>query len=77
MSSHGASSQGIINAGVPALKTPNVGDISVSPGLPLARHVIHTDCCQWNGGQGEAVCVFVVICLVVKRNLEIMRIKVS
>ncbi|KAL9963045.1 hypothetical protein ACROYT_G032208 [Oculina patagonica] len=51
--SHGASSQAIANAGAPAVPTPNVGDITASPGLPLASHVINTNCCQWKGGQGE------------------------
>ena len=77
MTTLGASSQAVINAGVAAMKTPNVGDISVSAGLPLANHVIHANCCPWHDIKGEAVSVFVVICLVVKRNLEITMIKVS
>ena len=51
----GATSQAIIMAGVPQMTTPNAGDIAVSPGLPLANHVINTYCGQWNGGKGEAV----------------------
>ena len=54
---HGASSQAVINAGVAAMKTPIAGGISVSPGFPLANHVIFTNCCQWQGGKGEEVSV--------------------
>ena len=45
---------GDARAPVPA---PNVGDVTVYPGLPLARYVIHTKFCQWNNGKGEAVSV--------------------
>ena len=54
----GATSQAIIMAGVPQMTTPNAGDIAVSPGSPLAEHVINTYCGQWNGGKGEEVSVF-------------------
>ena len=55
VSSVGASYQAIINSGVPAMANPNVGDITVSPGSPLSNHVMHTNCCKWQGGQGEVV----------------------
>ena len=55
VSSVGASYQAIVNSGVRAMANPNVGDITVSPGLPLSNHVIHTNCCKWQGGQGEVV----------------------
>lgn len=55
VSSVGASYQAIVNSGVPAMANPNIGDITVSPGLPLSNHVIHTNCCKWQGGQGEVV----------------------
>ena len=55
VSSLGASYQAIVNTGVPAMASPNVGDITVSPGSPLCSHVIHTNCCKWQGGQGEVV----------------------
>ena len=54
----GATSQAIITAGVSQMTTPNAGDIAVSPGSPLAKHVINTCCGQWNGGKGEAVSIF-------------------
>ena len=57
----GATSQAITQAGVPLMATPNVGDSSVSPGFPLANHVISTYCDQWNGGEGEAVSVFFLV----------------
>jgi len=55
VSSVGASSQAMVNADVLAMANPNVGDITVNSGLPLTKHVIHTNCCQWQGGQGEVV----------------------
>ena len=58
VSSVGATSEVIVNAGVPLMATRwrhNVGDITVHPGLPLASYVIHTKSCQWNNGKGEAV----------------------
>jgi len=58
VSAVGATSQAIITAGVSQITTPIVGDITVTPGFPLANHVINTYCIQWNGGQGEAVSVF-------------------
>ena len=61
VTSVGASCQAMANAGVPAMANPNVGDITVNSGLPLASHVINTNCCQWQGGKGEAVSIFVVI----------------
>ena len=60
VSAVGATSQAIITAGVSQITTPNVGDITVSPGVPLANHVINTYCFQWNGGKGEAVSVFFI-----------------
>ena len=48
----------MVNAGVPAMANPNVGDITVNSGLPLTNHVIHTNCCQWQGGKGEVVGIF-------------------
>lgn len=61
VTSVGASCQALVNAGVPAMATPNVGDITVSSGLSLAGHVINTNCCQWQGGKGEAVSICVMI----------------
>lgn len=61
VSSVGASYQAIVNAGVPAMTNPNVGDITVNSGLPLTNHVIHTNCCQWQGGKGEAVSIVVIL----------------
>ena len=63
MSSVGAPSEAIGNAGVPinAGVPPNVGNITVCPGFPLVGHVIHTHCCQWNRGKGEAVSVFFIV----------------
>jgi len=58
VSSVGASSQAMVNAGVPAMANPNVGDITVNSGLPLTKHVIHTNCCLWQGGQGDVVGIF-------------------
>ena len=54
VSSDGAPSEAIGNAGVPVMATPNVGDITVCPSLPLVKHVIHT---QWKSGKGEMVSV--------------------
>ena len=54
----GATSQAIIKAGVPQMTTPNEGDIAVSPGVPLASHVINTHCGQWNSDKGEVVSIF-------------------
>ena len=54
----GATSKAITMAGVLQMTTPNAaGDIAVSPGFPLAKHVINIYCGQWNGGEGEAVSV--------------------
>lgn len=61
VSSVGASCQAIVNAGVPAMTNPNVGGITVNSGLPLTNHVIHTNCCQWQGGTGEAVSIVVIL----------------
>ena len=63
MSSVGAPSEAIGNAGVPINVgvPPIVGDITVCPGFPLVRHVIHTHCCQWNRGKGEAVSVYFTV----------------
>ena len=58
VSSVGASSQAMINVDVLSMANPNVGDITVNSGLPLTKHVIHTNCCQWQGGQGEVVSKF-------------------
>ena len=49
-------SEAIGNAHVP-VAAPNVEDVTVYPGLPLARYVIRTKCCQWNNGKGEAVSI--------------------
>lgn len=57
MSSVGAPSEAIGNAGVPLMAPPNVGDVTVCPGFPLVGHVIHTNCCKWNNGNGKAVSV--------------------
>ena len=56
-----ATSQAIMMAGVSQMTTPNVGDITVSSGFPLANHVINTYCGPWNGGKGEAVSVFFLV----------------
>ena len=61
VSSVGAPSEAIVNAGVPVMATPNVGDVTVYPGLPLASYVIHTKSCQWNSGKGEAVSVSFIV----------------
>ena len=61
MSSVGAPSEAIVNAGVPVMVIPNVGDKTVHPGLPLASYMIHTKPCQWNNGKGEAVSVSLVV----------------
>ena len=58
VSSVGASCQAMVNAGVPAMANPNVGDITVNSGLPLTKHVIHTNCCQWQRGKGDVVGAF-------------------
>lgn len=60
VSSFGALSQAIVKAGVNEMTIPNVGDITVNPGLPLANHVIQTNCCQWQGGKGEVVSIFAI-----------------
>ena len=57
----GATSQAVIMAGVSQMTTPKAGDITVSPGLPLANHVINTYCGHWNGGKGEAVSIFFLV----------------
>ena len=37
---------------------PNTTEITVTPGFALpCSHVIHTTCCPWNKGSGEAVSV--------------------
>jgi len=54
----GATSQAITKAGVSLMTPPNAGDSAVSPGFPLANHMINTYCGQWNDGKGEAVSVF-------------------
>ena len=48
----------MVNAGVPAMANPNVGDITVNSGSPLTKHVIHTNCCKWQGGKGDVVGAF-------------------
>ena len=60
VSSVGASYQAIINSGVPAMANPNVGDITVSSGLPLSNLVMHTNCCKWQSGQGEVVSIITI-----------------
>ena len=55
VSSQGACEKAIINAGGPQAATPNVGDITVSGGFSSVGHVIHTNCCEWNNGEGEPV----------------------
>ncbi|XP_020630978.1 poly [ADP-ribose] polymerase 14-like [Orbicella faveolata] len=65
VSSVGASCQAIVNAGVPAMTNPNVGDITVNSGLPLTKQVIHTNCCQWQGGQGD-----VTLRAIVQKSLQ-------
>ena len=62
VSSQGACSQAIVNAGGPAMQqnlvNPNTGDVTVNNGFALAcSHVIHTNCSKWHGGKGEAVSV--------------------
>ena len=61
VSAVGATAQAMIKAGVSQIITPNVGDITVSPGVPLANHVINTYPFQWNGGKGEEVSVFFIV----------------
>ena len=60
VSSRGACSQTIVNAGGPLMQqglvNPNTGNITVTPGFNLAcNHVIHSNCCKWNGGKGDGV----------------------
>ena len=60
VSSHGACSKAVIRAGGQAMRdsmtTPNIGEITVTSGFVLpCSHVIHTNCCPWNAGTGEAV----------------------
>jgi len=69
VSSVGASSQAMVNVDVLAMANPNVGDIIVNSGLPLTNHVIHTNCCQWQGGQGEVVSTFAVYNFQAMRNI--------
>ena len=62
VSSQGACSQAIINAGGPAMQqnlvNPNTGDVTVTAGFALGcSHVIHTNCSKWDGGKGETVSV--------------------
>ncbi len=39
-------------------QTPPAGEICVSAGFKLpCQHVIHTRCSEWNGGDGEVVCI--------------------
>lgn len=64
VSSQGACSQAIITAGGQAMRQnfashPGTGDITVTPGSGslACNHVIHTNCCKWNGGNGETVSV--------------------
>ena len=62
VSSQGACSEAIINAGGPAMQqnfvNPNTGDVTVTAGFALAcNHVIHTNCSKWDGGKGETVSV--------------------
>ena len=64
VSSVGACGQAIMNAGGPQAATPNVGDITVSGGYSSVSHVIHTNCCKWNNGEGEPVrtvkCAYII-----------------
>ena len=60
VSSQGACSEAVIRAGGQAMRdsvtTPKTGDITVTSGFALScSHVIHTNCCPWNAGTGEAV----------------------
>ena len=60
VSSQEACSQAIINAGGLQMKkelvTPNVGDVTVTAGHDLpCKHVIHTYCSMWLGGEGGEV----------------------
>lgn len=65
MSSVGAPSEAIGNTGVPLVATPNIGDITDCPGFPLVGHVIHTQCCKWDSGKGEAVSAWIFHCVLV------------
>ena len=61
VSSQGACSQAIVNAGGQAMRenlvTPNTGDITVTRGSGklACDHVIHVNCSEWHGGTGEWV----------------------
>ena len=55
VSSQGACAEAIIKAGGPKVASPKIGDVTVSGGFASVRHVIHIQCCNWNGGQGEKV----------------------
>ena len=60
VSSQGACSQAILTAGGAAMRkrvtTPNIGQITVTPGFALpCSHVIHTNCSPWNDGISEVV----------------------
>ena len=62
VSSQGACSQAIMNAGGPEMKqksvNPNTGEFLVTFGFKLpCKRVIHTSCSKWNGGKGETVSV--------------------
>ena len=70
VSSVGAASEAIVNADVPVMVIPNVGDKTVHPGLPLASYVIHTKSCRWNNGKGEAVSESLIEALELSMGLE-------
>lgn len=60
VSSQGACANAIMHgAGQGMLpQTPSAGEIRVSAGFKLqCQHVIHTRCSEWNGGDGEVVCI--------------------
>ena len=59
----------MVNVDVLAMANPDVGDITVNSGLPLTNHVIHTNCCQWQGGQGEVVSTFAMYNLQAMHNI--------
>ena len=62
VSSQGACSQAIINAGGEKMRqtlvNPKTGELIVTSGFKLAcKEVIHISCSKWNGGKGETVSV--------------------
>ena len=74
VSSQGACANAIMHSAGPGMLPqthPAAGEIRVSPGFKLpCQNVIHTRCSEWNGGNGERVCILYSECRVTQTNKQ-------